>query len=134
MYVENGKHLVKVAGVTVFTNLNVNIVSPLALTKRFDNSYIKYTNFDAINCDKSSDIPIDYDGLIGVPVTYLAKHDPSKFKIIGVFNNFDESNLELGRITGDVVKLDKAPWKTRGPCINGNQPTYARLIIQKKDD
>lgn len=134
VYVENDRHLVKVAGVTVFTNLNVNIVSPLVLTKRFDDPYIKYTNFDAINCDRSSDIPIDYNGLIGVPVTYLAKHDPSKFKIIGVFNNFDESNLELGRITGDVVKLDKAPWKTRGPCINGNQPTYARLIIQKKDD
>ena len=134
VFVENGKNLVKVAGVTVFTNLDVNIVSPLVLTKRFDDSYIKYTNFDAINCDKSSDIPIDYCGLIGVPVTYLAKHDPSKFKIIGIFNNFDESNLELGRITGDAVKLDKAPWKTRGPCINGNQPTYARLIIQKKDD
>ena len=132
VYIENGKYLVKVAGVTVFTNLNVDIVSPLTLTKHYDDSYIKYSNYDAINCNKSSDIPIDYNGYIGVPVTYLTKHDSSKFKIVGIFNNYDEENLELGRITGELVRLDKAPWKTRGPCINGNIPLYARLIIQKR--
>lgn len=137
VYQKDGKNLVKVAAITTFTNLSVNRDEALTLVKHFDDSYIKYSNFDAINCNKSSDIPIDYDGLIGVPVTYLAKHDSSRFKIIGIFNNFNEVNLELGHISGELVTLNKAPWKTRGPCIEvdgTNIPLYARLIIQKKDD
>ena len=137
VYQKDGKNLVKVAAITTFTNLSVNRDEALTLTKHFDDSYIKYSNYDAINCNKSSDIPIDYNGYIGVPVTYLAKHDSSKFKIIGIFNNFNEVNLELGHISGELVTLNKAPWKTRGPCIEvdgTNIPLYARLIIQKKDD
>lgn len=45
---------------------------------------------------------------------YLAKHDSTKFKIIGVFNNYTETDLESGHISGDPAKLNKAPWKTRG--------------------
>lgn len=78
-------------------------------------------NFDAINCNKVADI--------GVHVTYLAKHDSSKLKIIGVFNNYDDVDFELGRITGDLVNLDKPPWKTRGPCLAPN-----RIILKRVDD
>ena len=129
VYKRGDKYFVKVASVTTFTNLEVHRDSQLNLTRHFDGSYVKYDNFDAINCNKAIDIPIDYDGYIGVPITYLAKHDSSKFKIVGVFNNFDETDLELGRIAGDIVTFNKAPWKTRGPCING-LPLYVRLIIK----
>lgn len=134
VYQRDGKNLVKVASITTFTNLSVNRDEALVLTKRYDDSYIKYSNFDAINCNRSSDIPIDYDGYIGVPITYLSKHDSSKFKIIGIFNNYSEMNPELGCISGELVHLNKAPWKTRGPCIseNGiNIPLYVRIIIKK---
>ena len=86
-----------------------------------------YDNFDAINCNRVQDIPIDYDGYIGVPITYLAKHDPTKFRIVGVFNNYDEINLEFGRVTGSQMLLDKAPWKTRGPVIDG-KPLYQKTV------
>lgn len=130
--IENdGKQYINVPSCTVFTNLSVTRSSPLVLTKHLDDSYTKYDNFDAINCNKTSDIPIDYDGYIGVPITYLGKHDSSKFKIVGIFNNFKETNYEVGQITGSLVNLDKPPYKTRGPVING-RPTYIRLIIQKK--
>jgi hypothetical protein len=126
----NGRAYVKVPAITVFTNLNVNKENKLELTKHYDDTYLKYDNFDAINCNKVADIPIDYDGYIGVPITYLSKHDPSKFKIIGVFNNFDKLDFESGRIVGDLVHLNKPSYKTRGPVIDG-KPVYARIIIQR---
>jgi hypothetical protein len=131
VYQKDGKNLVKVASITTFTNLSVNCESSLNLTRHFDDTYIKYDNFDAINCNKTSDIPIDYNGYIGVPITYLAKHDPSMFRIIGVFNNYKQLDYDSGQITGSFVNLSKPPWKTCGPCINGI-PLYVRLIIQKK--
>ena len=132
VYTRDGKYFIKVPSITTFTNLSVDRSDLLNLTRRFDDSYKKYSNYDAINVNRVSDIPIDYDGLIGVPITYLSKHDPNRFKIIGVFNNFNETDLDLGRISGDIVELDKAPWKTMGPCIDGNVPTYIRVIIKKK--
>ncbi len=132
VYTRNGKHFIKVPSITTFTNLSVDRSDSLNLTRSFDDSYKKYSNFDAINVDRVANIPINYDGLIGVPITYLSKHDPDKFTIVGIFNNFDATDLEAGRITGDLVKLDKPPWSTRGPCIDGNIPTYIRVIIKKK--
>lgn len=135
IYTRDDKVYLKVASITTFTNLNVNRLCSLDLTVQYNPSiHQKYVNFDAINCNKTADIPLDYDGYIGVPITYLTKHDPSKFKIIGVFNNYDELDFELGRITGDLVNLDKAPWKTRGPCLAPNKPTYVRVILKRLDD
>ena len=129
---ENGdKYYVNVPSCTVFTNLNV-VRQPLHLIAKFNDSYVKYSNFDALNVNKVSEIPSDYYDLMGVPITYLSKHDSSKFEILGIFNNFDSLDFENGRIIGDLVRLDKAPWRTRGPCINGNQAVYARVIIKRK--
>lgn len=135
VYMRDNVSYVKVASITTFTNLDVDRLCSLDLSVQYDpNIHQKYVNFDAINCNKVADIPIDYDGYIGVPITYLTKHDPSKFKIIGVFNNYDELDFELGRITGDLVNLDKPPWKTRGPCLAPNKPTYVRIILKRVDD
>lgn len=131
VYKKGNVFYIKVPSISTFTNLNVNRISSLTLTKHFDDSYIKYDNFDAINCNKVTDIPIDYDGYIGVPVTYLTKHDPNKFNIIGLFKHYDRLDFEIGAITGTEVKLNKPPWRTRGPCVNG-KALYARLIIKKK--
>ena len=45
--------------------------------------YPKYDNYDAINVDKVLDIPVDYDGVMGVPITFLDKYNPEQFEIIG---------------------------------------------------
>lgn len=131
VYKKDNTCYIKVPAISTFTNLYVDRTSSLILTKHFDDSYVKYDNFDVINCNKATDIPIDYNEYIGVPVTYLAKHDPNKFDIIGLFNYYDRLDFENGIITGTEVKLDKPPWRTRGPCING-KALYARLIIKKK--
>lgn len=134
-YIRDNRTYMRVASITTFTNLSVSRSSSLDLTVQYNPSiHQKYVNFDAINCNKTSEIPFDYDGYIGVPITYLTKHDPSKFKIIGVFNNYDELDFEFGRITGDLMNLDKAPWKTRGHCLEPNKPTYVRIILKRISD
>lgn len=131
VYMVNNKCYIKVPSVTVYTNMQTNKPSNLNISNNFDsNSYSRYDNYNAINCNKTSEIPIDYDGYIGVPVTYLTKHDSNKYKIIGVFNNFVDDGDSEGCIFGDLVNLDKPPWKTRGPVVNGI-PTYVRVIIKK---
>ena len=69
-----------------FTNIPIKKrEEPLILTERYDpERYPKYENFDAINVDKTLDIPKDYYGYIGVPITFMDKYCPSQFEIIGV--------------------------------------------------
>lgn len=56
----------------------------LKLTEKYDPKYYpKYDNYDAINVDKVADIPCDYDGVIGVPITFLDKYNPDQFEILG---------------------------------------------------
>lgn len=126
---KNDKWYCKVPACSVFTNMNV-YSNTLELKCKYDTEhYPKYDNYDAINVNKVKEIPCDYYEPIGVPITYMSQHDSSKFKILGVFNNFD-NDPENGRLSGNTVKLDKAPWKTRGPCLHGHA-LYARLIIQR---
>lgn len=77
--------------------------------------YPKYDNFDAINVDKVSDIPCNYDGIMGVPITFLDKYNPEQFEIVGKF--------DIGSAKND---LDLAK-----PMING-KAKYKRLAIRRK--
>ena len=66
------------------TNIGEN-VKKLTLTKKYEEeNYIKYHNFDAINVDKVADIPYDYCGIMGVPITFIEKYDITQFKIVGL--------------------------------------------------
>ncbi len=82
---DNGKKIVRVSTSCWFTNLEVEKhKEDVTLYKKYDSEeYPKYDNYDAINVDRYSDIPSDYDGMIGVPVTFLDKHNPKQFEIIG---------------------------------------------------
>ena len=78
--------MVRVSGVVWFTNLDhKKRHEELILYKRYSPSeYPKYDNFDAINVNKVKDIPIDYVGMMGVPITFLDKHNPDQFEILGL--------------------------------------------------
>lgn len=120
--------------------------------------YPHYDNYDAINVGKVADIPIDYQGVMGVPITFLDKYNPEQFEIVGLLNSSSESlaGIKELRIYDEFkeVKQDgsftKATGKkTRGnPVINGKaksgnyyinpntgecvHSTYARILIHKK--
>ncbi len=74
----------------------------------------KYDNYDAINVDKTKDIPMDYEGVIGVPITFMDKYNPDQFEIVGqmVTTKIDEFNHGY-------------------PYINGKK-IYARILIKIK--
>ena len=75
--------------------------------------YQKYDDYEAINVGKTKDIPMDYDGIMGVPISFLEKHNPEQFEILGIGNN--------GRVIGEGCKT----------FING-KAVYNRLFIRKK--
>jgi hypothetical protein len=82
--------------------------------------YPKYDNYDAIEVSKVKDIPLDYEGCMGVPITFLDKYNPNQFEIVG---------LTAGNIKGmsGMIPLNGKD----GPFINGKLK-YGRIIIKRK--
>lgn len=78
-YVKQDGSTCKMGNTIWITNIGEN-VKELVLTKKYD----KYCNFDAINVDKVADIPYDYFGIMGVPITFIEKYNPNQFNIIGI--------------------------------------------------
>lgn len=76
---------VKFRNVLWFTNLDYKERhEDLVLYKQYDkNEYPTYDNYDAINVDKTADIPMDYEGVMGVPISFLNKYSPDQFEIVG---------------------------------------------------
>ena len=106
-----------------FTNLpTTKSEKPLELKKEYDPAlYPKYDNYNAINIDRAVDIPKDYNGIMGVPITFLDKICLSQFKIIGVSASWDE--------TPEMKEIKTSPKKRHGPFINGKEK-YKRLFIK----
>lgn len=87
----------------------------LTLTEHYDpNKYPKYDNYDAINVKRVIDIPKDYDGIMGVPITYLKYHNSLQFDIVGEANHGSDNEFDLFK-----------------PKINGKD-LFKRILIQKK--
>ena len=83
---ENGRRFIRVKGVRWYTNLDIKQRhEELILVRRFSSDYYPhYDNYDAIDIDSVSDIPCDYDGVMGVPITFLDKYSPDQFEIVGI--------------------------------------------------
>ncbi len=113
---KNKEDLIAIPNMCWFTNLDHNKRhDEIILTAKYNElDYPMYVNYDAINCDKVADIPKDYNGIIGVPISYMHKHNPQQFKIIGVGtselctfkNNFLMTQLS-GSGKGKIVKNGK---------------------------
>ncbi|PIN90863.1 modification methylase [Candidatus Pacearchaeota archaeon CG10_big_fil_rev_8_21_14_0_10_34_76] len=89
--VEDGKKFFSMGSVVWFTNLDIEKRhEDLILYKTYkghEKEYPKYDKYDIINVDKVSDIPIDYKGVMGVPITFLDKHNPEQFEVLGIANS-----------------------------------------------
>ena len=107
-----------------FTNLDhKKRHEDLILYKTYNKKeYPKYDNYDAINVNKTKDIPMDYKGVMGVPITFLDKFNPDQFEIVS---------------SNDVRVNSKVPFKEHGlvkdkdGTING-KPTYVRILIKRR--
>jgi len=116
--IEKGRKMVRVSTSCWFTNLDVqNHKRSIDLYKKYSpEEYPKYDNYNAIEVSTFTDIPMDYDGIMGLPITFLDKHNPDQFEIIGI-DRYVEDNPKYGhRFT-----------------INGKE-IYARILIKRKGD
>lgn len=120
--IEGNRKYGKVPAISWFTNIeNKKRTQPIDLYKRYSfEEYPKYDNYDAINVDKVADIPMDYDGIMGVPITFLDRYCPTQFEIIGITENADYLK---------PLYLDGFEKYDRG-YINGKR-MYSRLLIKK---
>ena len=114
--------MIRVSGVVWFTNLDINKRhEDLILYKNYSpEEYPKYDHYDAINVDKTKDIPVDYFGNIGGPITFLDKYSLDQFEIIDGLNRYSI--------------LDGPTEETKGKYlaqVNG-KPTYVRIVIRNK--
>ena len=124
VFVENGVRYGKVNNAIWFTNIdNKRRNETLDLYCKYDaDAYPKYDNYDAIEVSKVSEIPMDYKGIMGVPITFLGKYNPSQFEILGITNNSIDNAYALKTNT-----IGYSTWAS----INGKN-VYSRLLIRSR--
>ena len=93
----NGKKVMRVSSICWFTNLDhKKRHEELVLYKKYnEEEYPKYDNYDAIEVSKVTDIPMDYYGVMGVPITFLDKYCPTQFQIIKFRKGDDNKDLSV---------------------------------------
>lgn len=113
----DGNKFINVKGVRWITNVDYDgRYEDLILYKRYTpEEYPKYDNYDAIEVSKTAEIPADYDGVMGVPISFIDKYNPNQFEIIGL----DRYTVPKEFLVGGRV------------AING-KPRYARILIRRK--
>lgn len=127
-YATAGDHregMIRVSGVHWFTNLDISKRhEDLILYKPYnEEEYPTYDNYDAINVNKTKDIPMDYSGVMGVPITFLDKYSPEQFEILGLSASAGYNE--------EIVGIPFLGDKDARPLINGKN-TYARIFIKNK--
>ncbi|MDD3793607.1 MAG: adenine-specific methyltransferase EcoRI family protein [Candidatus Gracilibacteria bacterium] len=138
---ESNGNMKKFGNIAWYTNLEIQKrYEDLILYKIYnENNYMKYYNFDAINIDKVKEIPLDYSGFMGVPITFLNNYNPKQFEIIGL--GISNSGLDIGvkpysfehKIYRKEIQKRAAVDGDLYMFINGVvEVPYARVIIKNK--
>lgn len=148
----DGKKYIRVKGVRWFTNIDHGRRhEPLSLMSMDDNlkyhprdkvrevAYQKYDNYDAIEVPFTDAIPSDYEGIMGVPLTFLDKYNPDQFEILGMCENMDLYGLKTRTYTTQECKeryyeLFGKPGTydlNASGVINGKK-VYQRILIRHR--
>ncbi len=114
--------MIRVSGVVWFTNLDIKKRHEiLDLYKKYTpEEYPKYDNYDAIEVCPTANIPKDYAGAMGVPITFLDKHNPDQFEILDINPHFFVHRRKYGKKPCKQLKL------------TGRKDPYARILIRNK--
>lgn len=132
---ENGQRYIRVSGVRWFTNIDYGRrhrllpLNTISENKRSNkrvkaDCYQPYSNYKAIEISSSSAIPDDFAGYMGVQISFLDKHNPNQFEIVGLMENWDKSP-EMEKLRTDPKN------RNRGIVQGDNKRKYARIIIKK---
>ena len=137
-----GRKFIRVKGVRWYTNLDIKQRhEEMILVKRYlPQDYPKYENYDAIEVGKTSDIPCDYDGIMGVPITFMDKYCPEQFVIIGRRGDLEWAESECKFYTPPSEEMQRKykamnkTWRVQNTYLldeNGiPQITYGRIFIR----
>lgn len=116
------------SNISWFTNLkSIKHQNGIRLTQKYkgnENKYPEYDNYKIIEVKNYKDIPIDYDGVIGIPLTFFLRHNPAQFKILGC-------DFEIKDKYPELVKHTYKENNTKSAVLRG-QELFTRIIIQRK--
>lgn len=114
----------KFGNICWFTNLDhAKRNRPLDLYKHYSNEYKHYDNYDAIEVGKVCEIPMDYDGVMGVPITFFDKYCPEQFEILGTSDRGGDGLIEWFKIPNQL--------RYDAPTVDG-MGIYKRLFIRHR--
>ena len=106
----------------------------MVLYKHYNEAdYPKFYNYDAINVSKVEEIPSDYSGMMGVPVTFLDKYNPDQFEIIGITRAWDN---KASKVYPEQIQVDKNGKKSKvtklndGPAIQVMNPPLDKTYYE----
>jgi hypothetical protein len=132
-----GYKYIRVKGVRWFTNMDTQQRhEEIPLDKTYTPAeYPHYDNYDAINVNKVSDIPVDYFGVMGVPITFLDKYNHNQFEILGITDRDNQSGLKTKKYT-ENHSPNYGDLNARGVIKNGKEykAIYARILIKRKKE
>lgn len=133
----------KFGNICWFTNLDIKKRhEELILVKKYaghEDEYPKYDNYDAIEVSRVANIPLDYDGVMGVPITFLDKYSSDQFEIVGMCENLDLYGLKTRVYTSEechkrYFELFGKPGTydlNAAGVVNGKK-VYQRILIRNK--
>jgi hypothetical protein len=115
-----------------FTNLETDRRhEPIVLTREYSpDEYPSYENYDAIEVGRTQNIPADYYGVMGVPITFLDKYSPDQFEIVMLANGNARTNVAPKTLK--EVKYRPHPEDRGGVGIINGRRVYARILIRRK--
>jgi hypothetical protein len=127
-----GRRYIRVKGVRWFTNLETTRRhEPLKLTNHYTpRQYPRYENYDAIDVGRTQDIPIDYVGVMGVPITFLDKYSPDQFEIVMLANGNARTNVSRNTLAAVGYRAHRED--RGGVGIIDGRRVYARILIRRK--
>lgn len=128
---EKGNRFIQINGICWFTNLKTGYKQkPLDMREIYytPEKYPKYDNYDAINVDKVADIPCDYPGAMGVPLTFMDKYCPEQFEILGLTSGRKEFSKEAWPT---VRYINPVQHNTNGSTKNGSKVNTVPTVVTK---
>lgn len=132
---EHGNRFIKVKGVRWFTNLDhEKRHEELPLYKEYSSKeYPHYDNYNAINVDKTVDIPVDWNGVMGVPISFLDKYNPRQYEILGITDRDNRYKLKTKKYTSADASNYNDLNGEGGVIKVGDKykRTYRRILIKR---
>ena len=126
----------KFGNILWYTNLyRTTRKDELVLYKKYTpEEYPHYDNYDAINVNRTADIPYNYYGVMGVPITFLTKHNPAQFEIVGITDRQNTSGLRTKKYTSeDAPGYNDLNARSVIKTGSAYRAMYARILIKRRE-